>query len=103
VGAAPVPVASIDSGKLIVVGNSNRFLEPGVPQSLDVLDASELASGAGASALVRTIPAGALPRALLLSPDGGTLFLSNYDSNSLQVIDAVRLATAERGRPAPGR
>ncbi len=103
VGAAPVPVVWIDSGKLIVVGNSNRFLQPGVPQSLDILDAAQLKSGVGASAVLRTIPAGEFPRALLLSPDGGTLFLANYDSNSLQVIDALRLSAAGSNRAEPGQ
>jgi DNA-binding beta-propeller fold protein YncE len=91
VGAAPVPVAWIDLGAMVVVGNSNRFLELGVPQSLDVLDAAKLRAGVGAAALVRTIPAGAFPRTLTLSPDGETLFLSNYDSNSVQVMEVARL------------
>jgi DNA-binding beta-propeller fold protein YncE len=100
VGIAPVPVAWIDSGRLVVVGNSNRFLQPGIPQSLDVLDAAKLRVGGGAAALVRTIRAGAFPRTLTLSPDGETLFLSNYDSDSLQVMDAERLGT---GRAAQGQ
>jgi DNA-binding beta-propeller fold protein YncE len=103
VGAAPVPVEWIDSGAQIVVGNSNRFLQPGIPQTLDVLDTGLLRAGAGAAALIRTIPAGAFPRALKLSPDGKTLFLSNYDSDTLQVISAGRLGETERTRPAPDR
>jgi DNA-binding beta-propeller fold protein YncE len=103
VGIAPVPVAWIDSGALVVVGNSNRFQQPGIPQSLDVLDAAKLRAGAGAAALIRTIPAGSFPRCLTLSPDGETLFLSNYDSDSLQVMEAARLAVAEPGRAATGQ
>ncbi|MGO9263183.1 MAG: hypothetical protein ACLQU1_43925 [Bryobacteraceae bacterium] len=103
VGTAPVPVALIDSGALVVVGNSNRFLQPDTPQSLDVLDAAQLQAGAGAAALVSTVPAGAFPRALTLSPNGETLFLSNYDSDSVQVIDAARLGVTGTGRPAPGQ
>jgi DNA-binding beta-propeller fold protein YncE len=102
VGAAPDPLALIDSGALLVVGNSNRFLEPGIPQSLDVLDTVKLQAGAGAAALVRTVPAGSFPRALILSPDGETLFLSNYASNSLQVIEVGRLGATEQGRAATG-
>ncbi|HEV3202290.1 MAG TPA: hypothetical protein VGZ73_30540 [Bryobacteraceae bacterium] len=103
VGMAPVPVAWIDSGALVVVGNSNRFLQPGIPQTLNVLDAAKLRAGAGAEALVRTIRAGAFPRTLTLSADGETLFLSNYDSDSLQVLDAARLGATEPGRAAPGK
>jgi DNA-binding beta-propeller fold protein YncE len=91
VGIAPVPVAIIDSGTLVVVGNSNRFFEPNAPQTLDVLDTGLLKSGAGGSAIVHLVPTGAFPRALTPSPDGRTLFLSNYDSNSLQVFDALTL------------
>jgi DNA-binding beta-propeller fold protein YncE len=103
VGSAPVPVACINSGAQIVVGNSNRFLAPGSPQTLDVVDAGLLRAGAGAAAVIRTIPAGSFPRALTLSPDGGMLFLSNYGSNTLQVMDARRLGEADRGRPGPGQ
>jgi hypothetical protein len=85
VGIAPVPVAWIDSGALLVVGNSNRFPQPETPQFLDVLDAAKLRAGAGAAALVRTIPAGSFPRALTLFAGWrNPLFLSDYDSDSLQ-------------------
>jgi DNA-binding beta-propeller fold protein YncE len=96
VGAAPVPVALIDSDALVVVGNSNRFLQPDTPQSLDIIDASKLRSGAAANALVRSIPAGAFPRALTLSPEGRILFVSNFGSNTLQIIDVAGLALLKR-------
>ncbi len=102
VGPRPVPVAWINSGAQIVVGNSNRFLAPGSMQSLDVVDAELLRAGAGAAAVIRTVPTGSFPRAFMLSPDGKTLFLSNYDSNTLQVMDAGRLGEADRGRSGPG-
>ncbi|SPE37490.1 hypothetical protein SBA3_2650003 [Candidatus Sulfopaludibacter sp. SbA3] len=81
----------------MVVGNSNRFQAPLTPQSLNVLDAARLRAGGGAAALVRTIPVGSFPRTLTLSPDGQTLFLSNYDSQSLEVLNSARLA-APTGR-----
>jgi DNA-binding beta-propeller fold protein YncE len=98
VGVAPVPVRPIDKGTLIVVGNSNRFFEPLTPQSLDLLDAGKLLAGAGAAAVERVVPAGAFPRDLTLSPDGGTLFLSNYNSYTVEVISAIRLAEPARAQ-----
>jgi DNA-binding beta-propeller fold protein YncE len=94
VGIAPVPVAWIDGGARIVVGNSNRFLQPGIPQSLNVVDAAGLRKGGGPGTLIGTVPAGAFPRTLTLTPDGRTLLLANYDSNTLQVLDAARLGVA---------
>jgi DNA-binding beta-propeller fold protein YncE len=85
VGTAPVPVALIQAGKLLVVGNSNRFREPLQAQSLDVLDATHLAANAD-GAVLGSIPTGAFPREFRLAPDGKTLFLANYGSNTLQVI-----------------
>ena len=89
VGAAPVPVAVIDGGRKIVVGNSNRFAKSGEPQSLTVLDAARMRDGAAAT--LGTIPAGAFPREMAVSSDGRTLFLTNFGSQSLQVIDIERL------------
>jgi DNA-binding beta-propeller fold protein YncE len=98
VGVAPVPVATIDGGAFVVVGNSNRFFEPFTPQSLNIIDAAKLRAGAGAAANVRTLPAGAFPRDLTLSPDGSTLFLSNYISQTVEVIDTQRLGSGVSGR-----
>jgi DNA-binding beta-propeller fold protein YncE len=103
VGVAPVPVAVIDNGAAVVVGNSNRFFEAFVPQSLNVLDAAKLRANMGSDALIRIVPAGAFPREMRLSRDGTTLFLTNYDSNSLQIIDATELFTRERRRVALGQ
>jgi DNA-binding beta-propeller fold protein YncE len=104
VGVAPVPVMPIDNGALIVVGNSNRFFEPLTPQSLDVLDAAQLLGGAGAAATERIVAAGAFPRDLTLSPDGGTLFLSNYNSYTVEAINVLRLAGPARDHhPGPGQ
>jgi len=41
--------------------------------------------------LVGSIPAGVFPREFGQSPDGRTLFVSNYVSNELEVIDLNRL------------
>jgi len=92
VGSAPVPVAVIDDGRKVVVGNSNRFAGSTEPQSLTVLDAAKIAQGA--AAILGTIPAGAFPREMAVSADGRTLFLTNFGSQSLQVIDVEHLPLA---------
>ena len=89
VGSAPVPVAVIDAGRKVVAGNSNRFAGANEPQNLTVLDATKMQDGA--AAVLGTIPAGAFPREMAVSSDGHTLFLTNFGSDSLQVIDVDHL------------
>jgi len=88
-GTAPVPVMVIDNGKRVIVGNSNRFAGQGAGESLVVLDTAKIRDGL--SAVLGTIPAGSFPREMAVSTDGRTLFLTNFGSNSLQVIDIARL------------
>jgi DNA-binding beta-propeller fold protein YncE len=92
VGAAPVPIAVVDAGRKVIAGNSDRFAASTAPQSLVVLDTTKMEAGAGAT--LGIIAAGAFPREMALSADGHTLFLTNFGSNSLQVIDADRLPLA---------
>jgi DNA-binding beta-propeller fold protein YncE len=86
VGTSPVPVALIQNGKTLAVGNSDRFgAAARSPQSLTVLDVEKIGKG---DARVGTIEAGAFPREMRVSADGKTLFLTNFNSNSLEIIDA---------------
>jgi YVTN family beta-propeller protein len=85
VGVAPVPVAVVNDGHLVVAANSNRFGGSGETETLTVLDAAKLTR-------VGSIAVGAFPRDLTLSPDGKTLFVANFDSNSLQAIAVASLA-----------
>jgi YVTN family beta-propeller protein len=88
VGSSPVPLALIQDGKTLVVGNSNRFgADAAKPQTLSVLDVAKMGHG---SATVGTIAAGAFPREMCVSADGRILFVSNFGSNSLEVIDAEK-------------
>ena len=90
VGSAPVGMALIEDGKRLLATNSNRFATgPDSRSTLDVIDTANVA--AGAKALVGTIPAGAFPRELRLSSDGKTLFLTNFQSQTVEVIDLARL------------
>jgi DNA-binding beta-propeller fold protein YncE len=98
VGFAPVGVAVVNQGTQIVVTNSNRFGGRGAndKQSLTVIDAAKVSSGAGA--VVGTIPAGAFPRELRLTSDLRTLLLTNFTSSSLEIIDLARLSLEPPGK-----
>lgn len=91
VGKAPVGVTVIDGGKRIVVTNSNRFGGAGAndKQSLNVIDATKVESGA--AAVVGSIPAGAFPRELRVTADGKTLLATNFNSKTLEIVDLARL------------
>ncbi len=89
VGDAPVPVMVVDGGKRLVVGNSNRFGGRGTPEYLAVLDAAKIREGL--HAVEGVIPSGSFPREMAVSSDGRTLFLTNFASNSLQVMDIAHL------------
>lgn len=89
VGPAPVGMALIDGGKVLVVANSNRFLAPQSPQTLTVLDTQQALMGK--TATLATIKVGAFPRELELEANGQTLLLTNYDSDTLSIIDVTKL------------
>jgi DNA-binding beta-propeller fold protein YncE len=84
VGMSPVPVAVFDGGRKVIVGNSNRFGVAGETSELTVLDATTFQ-------ILGTIPSGAFPREMAVSPDGRTLFLTNFNSRTLQAIDLDHL------------
>jgi DNA-binding beta-propeller fold protein YncE len=90
VGTAPVGVAVVDSGRSIVVTNSNRFGGTGAADkpSLSVIDASKV--GNGASAVIGSIPSGDFPREMRVTSDGKTLVLTNFASHSVELIDLTR-------------
>jgi len=89
VGSAPVPIALVGDGKTVVAGNSNRFAGGNSAQSLTLLDAAKIRGHEDAA--IGSVPAGAFPRELRASTDGRTLYLTNFGSNSLQVMDVGRL------------
>lgn len=89
VGIAPVGVAVFDKGKKIVVANSNRFSNTNVNQSLTVIDATRVSLGA--EAVMGTIPTGVFPREISITSDGKTLFVTNFTSKTLEVVDLVKI------------
>jgi DNA-binding beta-propeller fold protein YncE len=90
VGTAPVGILTIDSGRRVIVTSSNRFAgSPSDKQPLYVVDSSRV--HLGADAVLGVVQAGAFPRELRTSADGRTLFVTNFNSQTLQVIDVTRL------------
>ena len=90
VGVAPVGIAVVDGGARVIATNSNRFAgNAGDHQPIAVVDAAKLRIG-GKGAKLGEIPAGGFPRELRLSPDGRTLFLTNFTSKTLEMDRRVR-------------
>jgi len=92
VGASPVPIAVVMDGKLALVGNSNRFSpDAGKRSTVSVLDVSRI--GTGRDPTLGQITCGAFPREFHVSADGKILFLTNFLSRTLEVVDVGRLVT----------
>jgi DNA-binding beta-propeller fold protein YncE len=93
VGSSPVGVAVVNDGKFVLVTNSNRFAKDQTArQTLTVIDASRVSERQ--AAIMGSAPAGIFPREFGQSPDGKTLFVANYLSNELEVIDLDRIKAA---------
>ena len=88
VGEAPVGLAAVRGGSLIVVADSNRFGAGGATADLDVVNVA--AALAGRAAVAGDIPSGLFPREMALLPDG-TLLVSNYSSGQVEAVDVASI------------
>jgi DNA-binding beta-propeller fold protein YncE len=85
VGSAPVGIALIAHDTLLAAANSNRF-DPGTGAStVSVVRLGSPPSPRG------TVPAGLFPREFSVSPDGTVLYLTNFASRIVELIDVTRL------------
>jgi DNA-binding beta-propeller fold protein YncE len=93
VGSSPVPIVVAADGKFVLVGNSDRFNANATTSStLSVLDTSLI--GTEHNPNVGRIPCcGAFPREFQLAGDEQTLYLTNFRSHTLQIMDVSRLMT----------
>ncbi|ADV80905.1 hypothetical protein [Terriglobus saanensis] len=80
-GTEPVGLRLFDGGKLLAVANSNRF-EAGTTANATILSVAVPAK----ASVVQTIPTGLFPREITVGSDDRTLYLTNYNSGSLQVV-----------------
>jgi DNA-binding beta-propeller fold protein YncE len=89
VGPVPIGLALVDHDRLALVANSNRWAKEQKPQTLTVIDISD---GDGRNpAILGSIRVGIFPRDLSVSPDGRTVVVSNFGSNSLTLLDVSKL------------
>jgi len=89
VGAAPVGIIVVDGGKRLITANSNRYDHPNQNQTLSVVDTARISSRA--KAVLTTVPAGAFPRELHVTPNGKTLIVTNFSSGTVEFVDLASL------------
>jgi DNA-binding beta-propeller fold protein YncE len=89
VGEAPVGLALVRKGSLIVVADSNRFNASGQHASLAVVDVHDAL--AGRPALLGYLPAGAFPRDVAANPSGSAVLVANFDSGQVESVDVADL------------
>jgi DNA-binding beta-propeller fold protein YncE len=82
-GTAPVGMRLFAQDRMLAVANSNRFADSN--GTVAILDVSNDSSSSG-RVPPKTWTAGGFPRNIGISQDGRTLYLTNYTSRSLQVI-----------------
>lgn len=85
VGSAPVGIALLSHDTLLAVSNSNRFDPNSRTSTVNVVRLDD------AFATRTTFTTGSFPREFSVSPDGLTLFLTNFRSGTIQVVDVTRL------------
>ena len=82
-GTAPVGISLFHGDQLLAVANSNRF-------NTGTANATILyVANSAAASVVQTVATGLFPREVTVGSDDGTLYLTNYDSNTLEVISTT--------------
>jgi DNA-binding beta-propeller fold protein YncE len=81
VGEAPVGLALVRGGTLIVTANSNRFSQPGATATLSVVNVTT-----AKPTMLGYIRAGQFPRDMAVEPGGSTLLVANYASGQLEAV-----------------
>jgi DNA-binding beta-propeller fold protein YncE len=89
VGEAPVGLALVDSGRRVVVADSDRFNQPGASSSLAVVNVA--AALAHKAALAGYLRAGGFPRQMTLEPGGRILLVTNFGSQQLETVNVTNL------------
>jgi hypothetical protein len=82
-GTAPVDVKLFDNDQLLAVANSNRF-DTGTANSTILYAAVPVSAS-----VIETTQTGLFPRDIWVGSDDATLYLTNYDSDTLEVISTT--------------
>ncbi|HEY0935145.1 MAG TPA: hypothetical protein VGD91_15545, partial [Trebonia sp.] len=88
VGEAPVGLAAVRGGSLIVVADSNRFNAGGAAADLDVVKVAAALSGG--RAVAGHLPTGAFPREMAVLRSG-PLLVSDFASSQLEAVDVATI------------
>ncbi len=83
-GTAPVGLRLFNKEKLLAVANSNRF-GAGPTANATILSVAVPAS----ASVVQTFATGLFPREITVGSDDSTLYLTNYESQTFQVISTT--------------
>jgi 6-phosphogluconolactonase (cycloisomerase 2 family) len=89
VGESPVGLALVDSGRAVVVADSNRFANSSATANLAVVAIHDGRLGQ----LLGYLTSGAFPRDMAVSPDGRTLIVSDYSTGDVEEISVATLPT----------
>ncbi len=85
VGMQPVPILATNDGRFVLVGNSNRSGRGGAgSESIDVIDVL-------AGKVAKAFPVGKFPRQLTQTSSGSAIFLCEFGSDDVRVIDPATL------------
>ena len=80
-GVAPAGLLLFHGQQLLAVANSNRFASPASAGNMTILSAVPVGP-----TVLRTVPAFLFPRSLGVAADDATVYLTDYDSATVQVI-----------------
>lgn len=100
-GTAPVGIELFHNDQWLAVANSNRFNgctvnATGIAQPLAGATNATIidVSSPGSMVVTRTIPTGCFPRNISAGPDDTSLYLTNFNSNTLQVMQATDISVS---------
>ncbi len=82
-GPAPVGIALVNNGSRLLVADSNRFAGSTAGSTVEVIDPGDASNK---PTLLKSIPAGAFPREIRESPQRDVIFVTNYGSDTVEVI-----------------
>lgn len=90
VGDNPVGLAVAGLGKFVLVANSRRFDQDSTASTVTIVDPQGFVSGG--NVITRTIRAGSFPREITESKQNDMIYVTNYNSDTIEAIPESLLA-----------